>query len=190
MDDWATFPRLQVREIVRVGSPLAVQRSGTVNWAAFGNTVHAFFAADRHQDVPAVRLERAWRLLQACDSGATVAPAALIAMGDALHGFVDQRWPNAVWHREVPVRVRVGTGGTARRVNGTIDLLLETESGYVVIDHKTFGDPREQAVRAEAEGYLTQLAAYGEALAAIGGKRVVEYGLHLAVLGTWVRCGE
>ncbi|HEU4578247.1 MAG TPA: UvrD-helicase domain-containing protein [Polyangiaceae bacterium] len=188
MDDWAMLPRLQVREIVRLGSPLAVQRSGTVDWAAFGTTVHAFLAADRHQDMPAVRLERARRLLHACDSGATVEPAALIAMGDALHGFVDQRWPSAVWHREVPVRARVGTGATARRVNGTIDLLLETDSGYVVIDHKTFGDPREQAIRAEAEGYLTQLAAYGEALAVIGGKRVEEYWLHLGVVGAWVGC--
>jgi ATP-dependent helicase/nuclease subunit A len=187
-DSWQGLPQLQVQEIVRVGSPLSVQRAGPVDWAAFGTTVHAFLAADRRQDVPAARLERAGRLARACVSGATLEPEALIAMGDALYGFVDERWPGALWHREVPVRVRAGSD--LRRVNGTIDLLLETDEGYVVVDHKTFGDPREVAIRAAAEKYLPQLAAYGEAIGVLGAKRVKEYWLQLGVVGVWVRCGK
>ena len=129
-------------------------------------------------------------MAQACASGAALQPEALLAMADALYAFAGQRWPGAIWHREVPVRVRMGAGGDARRVNGTIDLLLETPEAYVVIDHKTFGDPREAALRAEAEKYLGQLAAYGEAIAAMSGKRVGECWLHLGVVGAWVRCGE
>jgi ATP-dependent exoDNAse (exonuclease V) beta subunit len=152
-ETWQDLPQLRVQEVVRVGSPPSVQRSGPVDWAAFGTTVHAIFAADRHQDVPAVRLERAARILQACGSGAMLEPQAMIAMSDALHEFIERRWPHAVWHREVPVRVRVGAGGEARRVTGTIDLLLEAADGYVIIDHKTFGNPQDEAIRSEAEKY-------------------------------------
>ncbi len=188
-EGWPGLPQLRVRGLVRVGSALPVQRAGSVDWAAFGTTVHGFLAADRPQDVPAVRRERAARLAQSCASGASISPEALIAMANAFHDFAAQRWPGARWQREVPVRVRIGAGDAARRVSGTMDLLLETADGYVVIDHKTFGDPGEAAIRAEAEKYLGQLAAYGEALAALGGKPAREYWLHLAVAGVVVECG-
>ena len=46
-------------------------------------------------------------------------------------------------------------------MNGSIDLLLETDEAFVVIDHKTYGNPDEGAVRTHAEQYLPQLAAHG-----------------------------
>jgi hypothetical protein len=74
-------------------------------------------------------------------------------------------------------------GDAAQRVNGGIDLLLEMEDGYVVIDHKTYGNPDAEAVREHAEQYLPQLAAYGAAIDALGDKRVREYWLHFGVGG-------
>jgi len=180
---WQSLQQLQVQELVRVGSPLPVQRAGTVDWAAFGTTVHGFLAADRHQDDPAVRLELARRLVQACGSGAILEAEALLGLGDALFAFANQRWPSAVWRREVPIRTRIGSGEAARRVNGGIDLLLETTDGYVVIDHKTYGNPDERAIREHAEQYLPQLAAYGAAIEALGAKPVREYWLHFGVGG-------
>jgi ATP-dependent exoDNAse (exonuclease V) beta subunit len=154
-----------------------------VDWAGFGVTVHAFLAADRRQDEPSARLGRAQRLLQAGASGATLEPQALIAMADALYRFVEGRWPTAVWHRELPVRAPMGVGSETRRVTGTSDLLLETDKAYVVIDHKSFGNPEEGALRAEAEKYLPQLAAYGAAIGAVGKKQLTEYWLHFGVAG-------
>jgi ATP-dependent helicase/nuclease subunit A len=180
---WSGLPLLRVGEIVRIGSPLAVRRSGDVDWGAFGNTVHGFLAADAPADEERVRLERARRLLAACASGASVDAPSLLQLSDALAAFVEQRWPGAIWHREVPIRVQIGEGETARRVNGSIDLLLETDEAYVVIDHKTYGNPDEGAVRRHAEQYLPQLAAYGAAIEALGGKRVGECWLHFGVGG-------
>jgi ATP-dependent exoDNAse (exonuclease V) beta subunit len=68
-----------------------------------------------------------------------------------------------------------------------IDLLLETNDAYVVIDHKTYGNPDEAAVWKHAEQYLPQMAAYGAAIAALGGKRVGEYWLHFGVGGVCAR---
>jgi ATP-dependent helicase/nuclease subunit A len=187
---WSGLPVLRVGEIVRIGAPLAVRRSGEVDWGAFGDTVHGFLAADFRTDEARVRVERARRLLVACASGASVDAPSLLQLSDALATFVEQRWPGAIWHREVPIRVQIGEGETARRVNGSIDLLLETDEAYVVIDHKTYGNPDEGAVRRHAEQYLPQLAAYGAAIEALGGKRVGEYWLHFGVGGVCVRCGD
>jgi ATP-dependent helicase/nuclease subunit A len=181
--------QLRFAELVRVGAPLSVRRAGNVDWAAFGNTVHGFLTADLGEDEMSARLRRAQRLLAACTSGASVDAESLIAMSNALRTFVDERWPGAVWHREVPIRVGVGSGDAARRVNGEIDLLLETEAGYVVIDHKTYGNPGEVAVRVQAEQYLPQLAAYGRALEGLGGKGVLGYWLHFGVAGVCLRLG-
>jgi ATP-dependent exoDNAse (exonuclease V) beta subunit len=167
-----------------------VQRTGTVDWAAFGNTIHGFLSADRVGDEPSARRRRAQRLLAACASGASLDAESLLALSDALLAFVDSRWPGALWHRELPIRVAIGSGAAARRVNGEIDLLLETEAGYIVIDHKTYGNPVEAAVREHAERYLSQLAAYGRALEALGGKQVLQYWLHFGVVGLCLRCAR
>jgi ATP-dependent helicase/nuclease subunit A len=180
---WSDLPALRVGDVERIAPSLRVQWSGSLDRAGFGDTVHGFLAADRVEHELDLRRQRARRLLDACDSGASVEPDALIGLSDALHAFVQRRWPGAVWHREIPIRVRVGVGDAARRVNGGIDLLLETEDGYVVIDHKTYGNPDPAAVRAHAEQYLPQLGAYGAAIDALGGKRVREYWLHFGVGG-------
>src|SRR5690606_10418737 len=137
-----------------IGPPLDVRRGDDVDWAAFGDTVHAFLAADRRDDERSARRARARRLVAACDSGARMEAERLLEMGDALTAFADARWPAAHWRREVPIRVRVGAGEQARCVNGGMDLLLETERGFVVIDHKTYGNPDAAAIRAHAEQYL------------------------------------
>jgi ATP-dependent helicase/nuclease subunit A len=184
---WPDLPAMRMDTIVRIGPPASVRRSGDVDWSAFGDTVHAFLAADRRGDDFVMRHERARRLLDACASRATLEPISLLAMSDALFAFVEARWPGATWHREIPICVQVAVGDAARRVSGSIDLLLETNDAYVVIDHKTYGNPDEAAVRKHAEQYLPQMAAYGAAIEALGGKRVAEYWLHLGMGGLAVR---
>jgi ATP-dependent exoDNAse (exonuclease V) beta subunit len=182
-ESWPGLPQLRVDELVHVGAPLLVRREGNIDWAAFGDTVHGFLTADRVEDELSARRRRAQRLIAACTSGASVAAESLIAMSGALHAFVKERWPGAIWHRELPIRVCVGAGAAARRVNGEIDLLLETDAGYVVIDHKTYGNPDEAALREHAEQYLSQLATYGRALEGLGGKGILGYWLHFGVAG-------
>lgn len=187
-DNWPGMPALRITEAVQVGTPLTVRRQGNVDWAAFGNTVHGFLTADRGEQQISARRERAQGLLDACASGASVDAEALMALSDALRAFVEPRWPAALWHCEIPIRAHIGSGDAARRINGEIDLLLEADAGYVVIDHKTYGNPDEAAVRQHAEQYLPQLAAYGRALAALGGKPVIGYWLHFGVAGICLRC--
>jgi len=149
-------------------------------------TCHRFLAPDCGEEAPAVRQERACRLLDACASGARLDPITLVGVGDALRAFVESRWPGAIRHPEIPIRLALGAPGLDQRLSGTIDLLLETHDGYVLIDHKAFGSPTEAAIREHAEQYLAQLAAYGSAVNALGGNPVREFWLHFGVAGVSV----
>lgn len=38
-------------------------------------------------------------------------------------------WPGAVWHREVPISASIDSPHGRRRIDGAIDLLVETPNG-------------------------------------------------------------
>jgi hypothetical protein len=61
----------------------------------------------------------------------------------ALGAYVGGRWPGATWHREIPISAMVPTERGARRIGGTIDLLLETRSVYAIINQKSFPGRQE-----------------------------------------------
>jgi ATP-dependent helicase/nuclease subunit A len=75
----------------------------------------------------------------------------------------------------------------ARRIEGTIDLLLETESGYVIVDHKSF--PGRQEHWAErALNYAPQLFTYEKAIRMTGAE-VTAMLVHFTVGGGVVEVG-
>jgi len=96
------------------------------------------------------------------------------------------RWPGATWHREVPIEAFVITAHGEHRVGGTIDLLLETEAGCVIIDHKTFPASSPAAWRAKVRDFLPQLAAYAAALRRVPQRRVLGCWVHLPIGGGMV----
>jgi ATP-dependent exoDNAse (exonuclease V) beta subunit len=74
-------------------------------------------------------------------------------------------------------------------LNGRIDLLLETEQGYVLIDHKS--SPLGEQQWDEIVGsYQGQLAAYASAIEAATGSKVLEQWLWLPVAGGMVQTGR
>ena len=62
-----------------------------------------------------------------------------------------------------------------RGVKGWIDALIETEEGWVILDHKSSPRPKSEW-RKEAEEYSGQLATYRKAVNREGRK----------VIGTWI----
>lgn len=80
-------------------------------------------------------------------------------------------------HREWPISLRLDNG---QQVNGWIDLLLETEDGSVIVDHKSFPG-RDPATRIGR--YAPQLRMYAQAMEAAEAGPVVAGLIHLPVLG-------
>nr|PZN23038.1 MAG: hypothetical protein DIU78_14600 [Pseudomonadota bacterium] len=184
-EEWPDLPPLVPDEVVATGERLPLGSDRRVEWDVVGNVLHAFLAADLPELDATARRERAERLLAAAGLRSLLAPEALLRAGDTLRRWIDERWPTAVWHREVPITAVIPTPNGCRRVEGTIDLLLECNDGVVLIDHKTYPGSRD-TWRDRAAEYGPQLAAYSEALRHAG-KPVLEHWVSFAVAGGAVR---
>ncbi len=177
--DWPELAVLKVGEASSIGQRLPLGDAKGTSWDVVGDTVHAFLAADIDGVDAQERLDLARRLLAASNLEALLAPETLVRAGDQLRAWVGSRWPGATWHREAPVTATVSSPNGARRVQGTIDLLLETAEGVIVIDHKSFpGGPSQWA--AKAEEFAPQLAAYAETLR-LAGRHVLGSYVHFTV---------
>ena len=148
-----------------------------VDDAVLGTAIHAVFAA-AYPGVPRDRLKTvAERVLARYDVAHAVSAADLLEGYTRLERLIALNWPDARVHREWPVSIRLPNG---QRAHGWIDLLLETDDGPVIIDHKTFPgrDAAERITR-----YVPQLSVYRQAIEAAGHGPVRGCFIHLPVLG-------
>ncbi|GMQ76976.1 MAG: UvrD-helicase domain-containing protein [Gammaproteobacteria bacterium] len=116
------------------------------------------------------------------------------ATGIALDALVVEAIGKGVAEFEAWVRDRFGPSSVARElpfsatrsdgalVSGVIDLLVDTDDGYWIIDHKS--DVVDDS-RAPFASYWPQLAAYVDAISSVNGGRPV-----LGVGINWIRRGE
>jgi ATP-dependent helicase/nuclease subunit A len=84
---------------------------------------------------------------------------------------------------EYPIEYQLANGQSA---SGWIDALVETEAGYVIIDHKSNPQSRDQWQEVALK-YSGQLALYKEAVEAVRDKPVVGCWVHFAVTGGAVK---
>ena len=162
------------RKPMKLGTSISVQ--------VLGNCVHAFFAADRptysaqRRNKIATRLKQSWGLDGVFDN------ADVLTASEELVDWVNENWPQAQWLREYPIHY-VDKLGTL--VRGDIDLLLKTDEGFVIVDHKTFPGKLGDA-QAKAASYAGQLEAYGVAVEAATGEKVLSSWIHFPVLGATI----
>ncbi|HVW27364.1 MAG TPA: PD-(D/E)XK nuclease family protein [Polyangiaceae bacterium] len=183
--DWPELATLTVVEVASTNARLPLGSHNGVEWDVVGDTLHGFLAADIPGLPPQLRLDIARRLLVSSGLLTVLTPESLVQSGDSLRSWVDARWPGAIWQREVSIDAIVATSRGRRRIRGTIDLLLDTPRGAVIIDHKTYpGAMNTWSDRAAT--FAPQLAAYSEALRAAG-RTVSECWVSFAVAGGVVR---
>jgi hypothetical protein len=162
--EWSSCAEFEVGEVVRLGEGIAPGLElPTDEWPRFGHAVHAFLAADDEESPPEARVAMARRLLAAAALSSSPLPEALPNAADTLHGFVRARWAGSRIHREIPVLASI-QDAPRRQLRGSIDLLVETPDGLIVIDHKTFPGRGESAWRAQAREHGPQVVAYLRAL--------------------------
>jgi len=167
-------------EQVEIGTRIA---PGGVDMNALGNALHACLAADLADPRAPLSREEVEDLLAAQGLLRRIDVDAVRAQLAAFRGWLGSRWPGAEIRTEVPVESCLPNG---QRVSGRIDLLLRTQAGCVLIDHKASARPREDWP-AVAQAYAGQLAAYAEAIERAGGAPVVERWLFFPVAAGAVR---
>jgi ATP-dependent exoDNAse (exonuclease V) beta subunit len=182
------LPSARIVNAVRFTRRMPLATPKGITFDEVGNALHAFLAADVPDLTSIERTELAGRLFQQRGLAGAFEPEVAIAAGDALRTFVAERWPDASWHREIPVSAFIDTEHGKRRIAGSIDLLLETPAGFVIIDHKSFPG-RASEWEERALGYAPQLMTYAKAIQIAGGK-VAGMFVHFLIGGGIVEIGE
>ena len=167
-------------EVISLGArhPLSVRSD---QMAAVGEAIHGFLAADLGAN-STERESLAQRLLHSWGLRGQLAPSTIISMADRFTHWLDQHAPGARLP-EWPVRWLRDDG---RAMSGDIDLLVPTDTGWLLFDHKSFpGDTAQRNTKLVK--WSGQLDAYRSAIEAATGQPVSELWIHLPVRGEVVR---
>ena len=159
----------------RLGDRLAL--IGNPDITALGEATHRFLACDDHRAEAQWRSETAKGLL---DRWAVTQfkPADLVTASNRLANFLQTQFPAARPRREWPVYALRGE----QVVTGWIDLLLEDDEGFVIIDHKSFPGSLE-VDEDRLRSFAGQVTLYGQALDALFGRPCREYWVHQPIAG-------
>lgn len=143
-----------------------------------GDAVHDFIAIEQGKRNSTEWQAVAQRLLTRYGVDGAIDPADMVQIHDRLTGFIKKQEPTAKKvYREYPIMVREINNQV---IQGTIDMLLELDNGFVIIDHKMFpGADAEERAR----DYSPQLNAYRRAVEAATGKKVLKTLIHMPILG-------
>ncbi len=142
-----------------------------------GDAVHCFFAADDVEQPMAERMQLGRELLAAWTLS-SLKPFDLISMSNRLNRAVQEKYVGAKTLFECPVS---GTKGN-QRIRGAIDLLLRTDAGLVVLDHKTYHG-RMSSWEEKALSYAPQLFTYKAMIEEAGAEPVIACYIHFPLLG-------
>ncbi|MCR9155220.1 MAG: UvrD-helicase domain-containing protein [Bacteroidetes bacterium] len=106
--------------------------------------------------------------------------ATLANWRQTLENWLQANYPHYNGHHEVPFQYAF----EGQMMRGVVDLVLESDTSLVFIDHKTFPGGVEQLKgRISEKGYHHQLAAYAKAMQEIKGKKVEQMWVHFPVSG-------
>ena len=158
-----------VGKSIEIGPRIAVHSD---DMAQVGTALHAVIASELVNPHRVDAVDRAAELIRNGAGEGALSPQDAIDCARRLMDEVHTRFAPRRMLAEYPVELVQENGQVLR---GWIDLVLETEHGWIVIDHKSSPRPRSEW-SAEAQQYSGQLAAYADALQGAG--------LHCA--GCWV----
>ena len=148
-----------------------------------GSAIHACLAAamtDSHAFIALAEIEE---ILAGHSSADVISPVALLNQIKAFSIWLNIRWPSARRYAEINVESVLGNNQILR---GKIDLLLEIERGWILIDHKANPQGSDQWNEL-VTCYSGQLASYIQAIESSTGKPVLETWLYLPVAGAMLQ---
>ena len=166
-----------VLEKCRIGERISVAKGADMS--VLGTAIHACIGLSfTDRSVPLSETE-VGNILSGFDVLGCLSPAAVLRQVSAFHEWLNSRWPGAKPHAEIAVQSKLTTGQV---LNGRIDLLLETDEGWILIDHKS-SQLAPDHWNQLADEYGAQMAAYASAAEKGSGKSVLERWLFLPVAG-------
>lgn len=173
----------KILEQVKVGERIAL--GAGADMMRIGNAIHACIAASSAIDGTPLDRAQIANIVSGLGAGQWLNPDDVERQVKALLAWIAARWPGSKFRSEIPVESVLPSGQT---LQGRIDLLIQTEDGWVLLDHKA--NPQGASAWDElAQSYSGQLAAYSGAVERATAKPVREAWLFLAVAGSAIRVG-
>lgn len=166
-------------EIARFSARIRIR--GNPEMDKLGSAVHTYLAMEHASLKESDKLARARKIFELWRVSDAIGISDLVAAGQRLDDFINQRYPGHKAYREWPMTLRNEKG---QLLQGWIDLLLDTPDGYIIIDHKDYPgqNPEERARQ-----YIPQLKVYQKAVEGATGRPVIDTLLHLPVSGLVLR---
>ena len=171
---------LQIQAPVKIGEMKPKLRPlKSAEYSLFGDMIHQVVVSS---DLPASFPS----LIKTYGFSDVVNSAHLDTVVANFNGWMNTQFQSfKAWH-EIPFRL---TTEQNQLLNGIIDLALETEQGWILIDHKTY-DGSDFEKKIKDEGYLSQLAYYQLALEELSKKPVLKTFLHFPMTGNVVEISK
>lgn len=137
---------------------------------AVGNAIHACIAlAFMDSGIP-LDEARITRMLDSFGLKGAIDPSGLVRHIAALDQWISLRWPDCRRQTEIPIESILPSGQV---MHGRIDLLLEVDGGWVLLDHKANPASRDRWDQVANE-HGGQLSIYADALVRATGRPVTE----------------
>ena len=151
---------------------------------SLGTALHDFIAADVNEKRPETeRILMLSGLLLRHGLAGAVNPEAVISNCNAFYRFIGDRFKLIRIKTEWPASMTIGD----QYLTGNVDMILDTEEGWVVIDHKIFPGGKGD-LSSEAAAYGAQISAYSDILEKATGKKPVARLIHFIIAGAIVEC--
>lgn len=164
---------------VELGEQIKLDRISDMS--ALGGAVHTILAVEIRERGPG-NVERVERVLHDWGLTGNVDPGQIVASTTQFIEWATSRYSPTDWLVEHPVTHVLDNGQVAE---GAIDLLLRTDHGWVLVDHKSSPRPRDEWAEV-AYGYSGQMQCYKSAIEAVYGLPVIATWIHFAVGGALI----
>jgi ATP-dependent exoDNAse (exonuclease V) beta subunit len=168
---------IEIGETIDIGQRLTIAQ-GT-DMELLGNAVHACLAAGLANRTAGISVGAITTILARLGVSDAIPAQALFGQIEALRDWLETKWPNARWMPEISVETPCDNGQVLR---GQIDLLVETDTGCVLIDHKATA-VRSGAIESVVQRYSGQLQAYAMAIERVKSAPIRSTYLYLATSG-------
>jgi len=162
-------------ELISIGDRMPIM--GSPDMAELGNAIHVVIAAKCIND----NFSQADtdQLLDSLAMNHHIKTSDVLNVSDSLISYINSTYPNAKLHAEYPIQHVLDNG---QIVKGWIDLLIETEQGWIICDHKSSPKKVSQLQNVALE-YSGQLKMYADAMNEISELPVLSTIIYFPVSG-------
>jgi ATP-dependent exoDNAse (exonuclease V) beta subunit len=162
--------------IISIGARLPL--AGSPDMRDVGDALHRFLAVDNIAYPDDERLECATAMLKRWNVTA-LNPDSLVLASTRLNSFITDQFGACKRLAECPITGRIGN----QRVSGRLDLLIETDAGYIIIDHKSFPGKFDEWV-ARAQSHKPQLDVYKQVVEQATSRPVLQILIHMPIVAS------